>query len=107
MKKLVCVLLALVMVLAMAACGSKSEAPATQAAEKTGNAETTAVAAPADESGIVRGGTLKVGKGILLSTLDPTKVTARDSDYDVICQIYEPLVRADANGNPVSGLAES
>lgn len=107
MKKLVCVLLALVMVLAMAACGSKSEAPATQAAEKTGNAETTAAAAPADESGIVRGGTLKVGKGILLSTLDPTKVTARDSDYDVICQIYEPLVRADANGNPVSGLAES
>ena len=54
MKKLVCVLLALVMVLAMAACGSKSEAPATQAAEKTGNAETTAVAAPADESGIAR-----------------------------------------------------
>ena len=55
----------------------------------------------------VRGGTIKIGKGVMLSTLDPTKVTARDSDYDVICQIYEPLIRADAGGNLVPGLAES
>lgn len=108
MKKLLCILLALVMILTMAACGSNSnsEESNTQAAEKTEGGENVS-AAPSDESGIVRGGTLKVGKGILLSTLDPTKVTARDSDYDVICQIYEPLVRADANGNLVSGLAES
>lgn len=106
MKKLLCILLALVMVLSMAACGSKSEETKTQAEEKPAAKESTA-AAPAEEGGIVRGGTLKVGKGILLSTLDPTKVNARDSDYDVICQIYETLVRADSNGNLVSGLAES
>lgn len=108
MKKLFCILLALVMVLTMAACGSKAEENTVQATEKAESGESaSATAAPAEEGGIVRGGTLKVGKGILLSTLDPTKVTARDSDYDVICQIYEPLVRADSNGNVVSGLAES
>lgn len=110
MKKLLCVLLALVMVLAMAACGSNETAPSeeTQATEGTASADTTQAASEeANSSGIVRGGTLKIGKGVMLSTLDPTKVTARDSDYDVICQIYEPLIRSDANGNLVAGLAES
>lgn len=106
MKKLLCILLALVMVLSMAACGSSvEEEPA--APEESAAAGESAAAEPADENAIVRGGTLKIGKGIMLSTLDLTKVTARDSDYDVICQIYEPLVRADANGNLVAGLAES
>lgn len=109
MKKLLSIALVLAMVLTMVACGSASTQE-TSASETTkapaAEAATGAAEAPA-ESGIVRGGTLKIGKGILLSTLDPTKVTARDSDYDIICQIYEPLVRADASGNLIPGLAES
>lgn len=61
----------------------------------------------ADGEEIVRGGTLKVGKGVMLSTMNPTKFTARDSDYDVYCQIYETLIKSDVNGNLVPGLAES
>lgn len=109
MKKLLSIALVLAMVLTMVACGSAStQEPSASEATKApaADAATSAAEAPA-ESGIVRGGTLKIGKGILLSTLDPTKVTARDSDYDIICQIYEPLVRADASGNLIPGLAES
>ena len=110
MKKLLSIALVLAMVLTMVACGSAStqETNAPEATKAPATAEAAASAGEAiAESSIVRGGTLKIGKGVLLSTLDPTKVTARDSDYDIICQIYEPLVRADANGNLIPGLAES
>ncbi len=110
MKKFIAFLLALTMLLSLAACGKQEEpipAPTEGAAAAPAATNAPAAEEPAAEGGPVRGGTLKVGKGILLSTLNLTKVTARDSDYDVICQIYEPLVRADASGNLVPGLAES
>lgn len=109
MKKILSIVLMLAMVLSMAACGSASTAETKAPEAQASVAPQASEAAPetTETGSVVRGGTLKIGKGILLSTLDPTKVTARDSDYDIICQIYEPLVRADASGNLIPGLAES
>lgn len=111
MKKLLCIVLALIMVLSMAACGTQSEAPATEAPKADAPAvEAPATEAPAVEApagGIVRGGTIKMGKGIVLTNLNPTKVNAQDSDYEIIHQIYENLIVADPSGNLNPGLAES
>lgn len=112
MKKLLAISLALVMAFLAAACSAQpsetsqassgGESSASESSQASAGSET-----PVGDGAPIRGGTLNVGKGVLLSTLDPTKVTARDSDYDVICQIYEPLIRADASGNLEPGLAES
>lgn len=107
MKKLLCIVLAMIMVLSLAACGG-SAAPAETEAPKA-DAPAAAPEAPAaePEGGIVRGGTIKMGKGIVLTNLNPTKVNAQDSDYEIIHQIYENLIVADPSGNLVPGLAES
>lgn len=110
MKRWISILLASAMLFSLAACGSGGESSAVQSAPDAPASSADQPAAPETpvvEGSPVRGGALKVGKGVVLSTLDPTKVTARDSDYDVICQIYEPLIKADASGNLKPGLASS
>lgn len=104
MKKILALVLAAVMILSLCACGAQTAEPETAPAEQP------ATEAPAEQpaaSSIKRGGTIRVGKGIALSTLDPTKANARDSDFDVFCQIYDTLIKADNSGNLVEGLAES
>lgn len=105
MKKLTAGFLALTLALSLAACAADNPGP--NETEPVSPPSAGASAQPAPDNMPVRGGTLKVGKGVALSTLDPTKATARDSDYDVLCQIYEPLIRADASGNLEPGLADS
>lgn len=109
MKKLFALLLALSMVFALAACGTSSSAsaPPNNSTPDPAASDPAADGSETPDGAPVRGGILRIGKGVTLSTLDPTKVTARDSDYDVLCQIYEPLICADASGNLVPGLAES
>lgn len=109
MKKLLCVLLAMVMILSMAACGSSNTPAAT---EKPTNSQSEPSSNQAQkeetpEGGIVRGGTIKMGKGIVLTSLNPTKVNAQDADFEIIHQIYDNLINSDASGNLVPGLAES
>lgn len=103
MKKVLAAVLTLAMVLLLGACASEKKNAAGSNASHTGSQK----ASSASAGKILRGGTLNIGKGVVLSTLDPTKVTARDSDYDVLCQIYEPLIKADDSGNLVPGLANS
>ncbi len=105
MKKFLAGLLTMALALSLAACSSKE--PASSGIPSGSPSPETSPAQPISDGTPVRGGTLKIGKGLTLSTLDPTKVTARDSDYDVLCQIYEPLIRADASGNLEPGLADS
>lgn len=105
MKKILAAVLALTVALLSGACTAKTgtnSAPGTVSQSSSGT-----TASSASVSNVTRGGTLNVGKGIVLSTLDPTKANARDSDYDVLCQIYEPLIRSDESGNLVPGLANS
>ena len=109
-KKLVAFLLAVVMVLALAACGS-----GTGTTETTGNAGATA---GTESAGAEAGGT--AGTAGVTSTrdtlnvglvADPMNLDPNDNNSQhvqrVKTQIYETLVARDADGNLTGGLAES
>lgn len=110
MKKILVIMLTVVMLLTMVACGPGGEKPAPSEETKSTDTHGSEPVTPTEsevEGGIVRGGTIKMGKGIVLTNLNPTKVNAQDSDFEVIHQIYENLINADPSGNLVPGLAES
>ncbi len=110
-KKILSLLLALVMVLSMTACGAKEEAPAAEAP-----AETTAPAVVAfeeqpeeKEGGVVRGGTLTVAKTMDMTNneFDMNHSSYSEADAFVMDQVVETLIEIDSKGNFVPKLAES
>lgn len=119
MKKLVSMLLVIVMVFSLAACGGSAdnkENNTTSEPAQTGteNAETEAAgeseaaeeSEPAQAGGISQGGIMKMG----MST-DITEAAAwrarSGQEKTVLAAVYEPLMRIDADGNVVGYLAES
>ena len=99
MKKLFCLLLAVLMVLSMVACGAKEAAPAEKAEEE---AKTDA---PAQEESAVRDDVV-VNVWTEPQTLH-SGLTASSYTNHVAHNMLEPLVRLDDNGEYVPWLAES
>ena len=108
MKKTTALILALIMLLSLAACGSEpaAEAPAAAAAPAAAQAAP-AAAAPATD--VVRGGTLKIAKTMDMTNNGFAMFHTTFSQYDayVLDQIMETLIKIDAEGNFVPCLAKS
>lgn len=107
MKKFAAFLLALIMMLSLAACGTKQEPTVSDAPVERDTTAAAENAAPATD--VVRGGSLKIAK-----TMDMTNngfamfhSTYTQADAYVLDQILETPIKIDADGNFVPSLAES
>lgn len=112
-KKLVALILALTVMLAMAGCGSsnapgKSDAAVTQAPDTEKEVISIDSTKPT-ETGVVRGGTLTIAKTMDMTNngFDITHTTYIQADAYVMDQILETLIDIDGQGNYVPRLAES
>ncbi len=110
-KKILSLLLALVMVLSMTACGGSAEAPAEEKpAEATAPAVVSFEEQPAEkEGGVVRGGTLTLAKtqDMTNNGFDMTHTSYSQADSYVMDQILETMIDIDSKGNFIPRLAES
>lgn len=93
-------LLALIVMVALAACA----VPTTQVTEQ--KVEVVVTATPEPSPAPAQGGTLIIGKAQEAVGLDPHKVTAASS-FQVIAQVYNQLVELDEEYSPQPELAES
>ena len=98
-KKVLALVLALSMVLCMAACGPSATNNAANNATPAGNDKPNEPAKPQD--------TLIVAIETEGNDFDPQNSGVLFSSSSVIRNVYEPLVRNDANGNIIPALAES
>ena len=96
MNKLLALLLALVMVLSLAACGG-TPAPAPSEGEESTGGET-----PAEPEDKI----LNIHLQAALESIDPALTSAGD-DFEVIGTLVEGLFRADKDGNVIPGIAET
>jgi peptide/nickel transport system substrate-binding protein len=62
---------------------------------------------PTPQSEIVRGGTLVAAMNLKWTTFNTPLSTSRNDDRHITGQIYETLIRTDASGNLLPGLARS
>ena len=101
MKRIVALVLAMVMVLGLAACGGSSSAPAATAAA-TGDAAPTDTAAAASDGDKV----LNVMVEVEVESLDP-QVATDGTSFEVIANYTDGLTQMDADGAAVPAIAES
>lgn len=107
MKKITAFLLALIMMLSLAACGTKQEPTVSDTPDRGNTTAATENAAPTTD--VVRGGSLKIAK-----TMDMTNnsfamfhSTYSQADAYVLDQIIETPIKINEDGSFVPSLAES
>lgn len=107
MKKITAFLLALIMMLSLAACGTKQGPTVSDTPDRGNTTAATENAAPATD--VVRGGSLKIAK-----TMDMTNnsfamfhSTYSQADAYVLDQIIETPIKINEDGSFVPSLAES
>lgn len=101
MKRIVALVLAMVMVLGLAACGGSSAPAATAAPAATGDA------APADTAAAAGGDkVLNVMVEVEVESLDP-QVATDGTSFEVIANYTDGLTQMDADGAAVPAIAES
>ena len=106
MKKKVCLLLCLVMVLSLfSACGGSGNEASEEIAPAENEEIVLATEGPSDIP-LTRGGTLVLAKAKAMNTgLDITRTDDCSSHYSVLAQIYEGLLTTDESGNAAPNLA--
>ena len=101
MKKIVALVLAMVMVLSLAACGGSSAPTATAAPAASGDAAPAAPAAAAEGDKV-----LNVMVEVEVESLDP-QVATDGTSFEVIANYTDGLTQMDADGAAIPAIAES
>ena len=101
MKRIVALVLAMVMVLGLAACGGSSAPAATAAPAAAGDAAPADTAAAADGDKV-----LNVMVEVEVESLDP-QVATDGTSFEVIANYTDGLTQMDADGAAVPAIAES
>ena len=101
MKRIVALVLAMVMVLGLAACGGSSAPAATAAPAAAGDAAPADTAAAADDDKV-----LNVMVEVEVESLDP-QVATDGTSFEVMANFTDGLTQMDADGAAVPAIAES
>lgn len=101
MKKIVALVLAMVMVLSLAACGGSSAPTATAAPAASGDAAPAAPAAAAEGDKV-----LNVMVEVEVESLDP-QVATDGTSFEVMANFTDGLTQMDADGAAIPAIAES
>lgn len=101
MKKIVALVLAMVMVLSLAACGGSSAPTATAAPAASGDAAPSAPAAAAEGDKV-----LNVMVEVEVESLDP-QVATDGTSFEVMANFTDGLTQMDADGAAIPAIAES